>query len=334
MRTFTSPGPGGNKPHTAAAVSSGVSFPRKRESNRIRFTGILFTVILFVITFYLVAKKNQTSDTNPVWIGIQILTIDDTVSKDYNLIYKHGLLVRNVISGSPADDAGIMKDDIIRIVDGQTIIDTSQLKKIISGKSPGQKIRIVYIRDKITKTTYAIAEEAPGIDPNTRLVYGTYPAAAPDPAVAPDTVIKKNQTPGTNPVWIGVQVVPIDDKISKNLNLTFNRGLLVRNVIAGSPADDAGILKDDIIRRIGVNELVNTAQLKTYLSKKSPGQKIRIVYIRDGITATTDVITEEASGIDPNTRLVYGAYPVVAPPTNKPYPYFYFGEEYDPPENE
>lgn len=151
-------------------------------------------------------------------------------------------------------------------------------------------------------------------------------------------VVKNNKTPGTNPVWLGIQVLSIDDAVSKNFNLIYKRGLLVRNVIAGSPADDAGIIKGDIIRRIGYKEMINTDQLKIYLRKKSPGQRITIVYIRDGdgITTTTYALLEETPRIDPNTKLIYGTYPVMIPPTNKPYPYFYFGDEgeYEPPEKE
>jgi len=110
-------------------------------------------------------------------------------------------------------------------------------------------------------------------------------------------------------VWLGVQVLPIDKTVYENLNLVYKRGLLVQNVIPGSPADKAGIIEDDIIRRVGSIQLINTGQLKTYIREKLPGQKIRIVYIRGEITMTTYATLELSEITSPNTRLVYGTYP-------------------------
>lgn len=140
---------------------------------------VLIYVILLVIIFNFVTKKDHVDAINNLWLGIQVLTIDNEVIKNFNLVYKHGLLVRSVISGSPADNAGIIENDIIRLLGGQRILDTSQLKEYINAKSTGDKIRIVYIRNGITKTTYAVLEEMPKIDPNSKLVYGAYPTAAP-----------------------------------------------------------------------------------------------------------------------------------------------------------
>lgn len=136
------------------------------------------------------------------------------------------------------------------------------------------------------------------------------------------------------PAWIGIQVLEIDKTVVKKYNLDYKHGVLVRNVITGSPADEAGITEGDIIRKLAGNELLTVDQLRTYLRKKLPGQKIRMVYIRDGITITANVTLEYLQINDPNLRLVYGAYPVAAPPTNKPYPHFYFGEKDEPPERE
>jgi hypothetical protein len=146
--------------------------------------------------------------------------------------------------------------------------------------------------------------------------------------------LEQNMPPPSAPVWLGVRVIPLDKTVSENFNLAYKRGLLVRNVVPGSPADEAGIIEGDIIRRIEDIQLINTGQLKTYIRTKSPGQKARIVYIRGITTITTCATLELSQIIDPNSRLVYGAYPVSAPPTNKPYPYFYFGDENKPDERD
>lgn len=142
---------------------------------------------------------------------------------------------------------------------------------------------------------------------------------------------------GFSHVWLGIQVLPIDKTVVKNFNLPFHRGLLVRRVISGSPAAKAGVIRGDVIRRIGNIRMRDTLQLRKIISKMSPGQKVRVVYIRNMKTKTVYVRLEQPSSdtlIDRNAQLVYGVYPAVIPPTDKPYPYFYFGEEIEERENE
>jgi len=61
--------------------------------------------------------------------------------------------VVNVISGSPAETAGIQTGDIIYKIDGNPVgTDTSALSKLISGKKPGDTIKLDIWRGGQTKT--------------------------------------------------------------------------------------------------------------------------------------------------------------------------------------
>ena len=133
-----------------------------------------------------------------------------------------------------------------------------------------------------------------------------------------------------SPVWLGVQVLLIDKTVAENFNIPFRRGILVRRVIDGSPAEKAGMAKGDIIRAIGRKRVRDTLQLRDIINKMLPEQEIRVVYIRKKKTRTARIRLEKPPAkflTDVGSRLVYGVFPVVIPPTDKPYPYFYFGEE-------
>ena len=56
-----------------------------------------------------------------------------------------GVSITGVQSGSPADSAGLVQNDVIVSVDGQTVTSANQLTQIISTKQPGQSVRIVYL---------------------------------------------------------------------------------------------------------------------------------------------------------------------------------------------
>lgn len=64
-----------------------------------------------------------------------------------------GAFIIEVISGSPAEKAGIKADDILTKFDGKDLNEEGDLAKYISEKRPGDKIDIEYWRDGETKTT-------------------------------------------------------------------------------------------------------------------------------------------------------------------------------------
>ncbi len=63
-----------------------------------------------------------------------------------------GAKVARVMSGSPADDAGLASGDVITKVDSTSISSPQQLVTVISGHKSGDKVTITYTRNGDTKT--------------------------------------------------------------------------------------------------------------------------------------------------------------------------------------
>lgn len=59
-------------------------------------------------------------------------------------------------------------------------------------------------------------------------------------------------------------------------------GVAVYNVVDGSPAANAGLEKGDIIIKLGNKEVNGLADFRYELYKHEPGEKIDVVYVRDG----------------------------------------------------
>ena len=76
-------------------------------------------------------------------------------------------------------------------------------------------------------------------------------------------------------------------RITLDMNQT---GAVVIQVQENSPADKAGLKMGDVITKIEDYEVESVARLKYYLYKYSPGDKVKVAYIRDGKTKT-DTIT-------------------------------------------
>lgn len=80
-----------------------------------------------------------------------------------------------------------------------------------------------------------------------------------------------------------------------SLDSSITSGIVVISVVEGSAAEKAGLKKGDVIVKLNDDEVSNMAYLKYLLYKYNIGDKIKITYIRDKKTNTTEVtLTEKA----------------------------------------
>ena len=78
-----------------------------------------------------------------------------------------------------------------------------------------------------------------------------------------------------------------------SLSSKIKSGIVIVSVVEGSGADKAGLQKGDVIVKVNDSNVSNTAYLKYLLYKYSAGDNIKIGYIRDNETKTTEVTLTE-----------------------------------------
>ena len=97
--------------------------------------------------------------THP-YIGIIGQSVDETLAAQNNLPVKYGAILQSVVSGSPADKAGLTKADIIVKVDGETVKTMPDVVAIIRAKKVGDKVAISYYRGQdLKEITVTLAEK-------------------------------------------------------------------------------------------------------------------------------------------------------------------------------
>ncbi len=73
-----------------------------------------------------------------------------------------------------------------------------------------------------------------------------------------------------------------------NLDEDVENGVVLAKVQVGSPAEEAGLQKYDVITKINDKEITSMLELKTYLyNNTNIGDEINITYYRDGKEDTT-----------------------------------------------
>jgi serine protease Do len=83
---------------------------------------------------------HQGTDTG--FLGIYMANLSAGVKNQIGYTGSGGVAVQQVFSGSPADQAGIQPGDVILQADGKTYVSVKGLHDYISGKKPGDTIRL------------------------------------------------------------------------------------------------------------------------------------------------------------------------------------------------
>lgn len=101
----------------------------------------------------MLAQLKETGTASRAYIGVYTIDITSEVMKTYNLPVSEGVYLYNssaysaIISGSPAEKAGLKNKDIITAVNGVKIGAKGSLSSLIGEYKPGDTVQLTVIRD-------------------------------------------------------------------------------------------------------------------------------------------------------------------------------------------
>src|SRR6202051_4640707 len=88
--------------------------------------------------------------------------------------------------------------------------------------------------------------------------------------------------------YLGVGIQPVTTDIAEQFKLSSARGALVTDVTPGSPAEKAGIVRGDVIRKVNGYEVKDTVALVNRIAESDIGSNLTIDLVRDGETKTVN----------------------------------------------
>lgn len=95
--------------------------------------------------------------------------------------------------------------------------------------------------------------------------------------------------------WLGVSVSTVTPLLAASENLSVDRGALIAEIVADSPAEAAGLRVGDVIIRFGGKEISNVADLVQAIRISEIGEDVEIVFVRGEDTKTTSARLVERS---------------------------------------
>ncbi len=188
-----------------------------------------FTDTIEQRTIVKTAAGEQVSPSPSAFLGVVIVSVDEVIAEQLGINDGHGVLVNSVVPDSPAEKAGLQRGDVIAVINSSATKDTDTFKEVMATLSPGETVRITYVRGGKKNRTYAVLTESPSI-------------------------IMTAQTTGTtsdDSDW-GVSLSAINSSLRDTYNIPSKvDGVVILSVVPGGAADQAGLSPGDVI--VGIN---------------------------------------------------------------------------------
>ena len=89
--------------------------------------------------------------------------------------------------------------------------------------------------------------------------------------------------------WLGVAIAEVTDEDLDRLKIREARGVLVRRVMPGEPADKGGVRANDVIIGIDGTRLDTMRDLQRIVSSTPVGKRVRVALLRDGRETEVEV---------------------------------------------
>ncbi len=104
--------------------------------------------------------------------------------------------------------------------------------------------------------------------------------------------------------YLGIIMQDVDENLAKAIGLKKPEGVIIAEVVKGSPADKAGLKEGDVIVEVDGRKIKNALTLRTIIQSKLPGEKVKIKLFRKGKYRT---ITVKLGSLDNRTAYVSGS---------------------------
>ena len=179
--------------------------------------------------------KDQLVDKGRVvrgYLGVVPQEITADMAEGLGMKGGAGVIVAKVQEGTPAEKAGLQAGDVITKLDGKPVRSVKDFRQMVADAAVGSAIKVTVLRDNKERTITATLGELP--DENA--------------AKAPKESIEKP--------WLGIRkVIAAGSDEARSLGLRDKDGVLLLDIEPGSAADDGGLRKGDVVKKIAGKEV-------------------------------------------------------------------------------
>lgn len=237
-------------------------------------------------------------DEDGAFLGIYMDDLTLKMKRESNYPHDTGVLITKVIPDSPADEAGLEDGDIIFSFDGKEVEDPAELSRIVGSKKPHDKVKVIFYRDgKKIETTVELRKKPWKVN---EIDWEDIGKCARDIAVRAGKM-GRYASRYVKDIFIfrgrlGIEVHDLNSVLARYFKLSTPKGVLVLDVVEGSPADKAGIKPGDVILSLNGEEVEDIDDLTDKLGDMEfrKGDIVELKVMREGRKKSIKLeVTEE-----------------------------------------
>jgi serine protease Do len=182
------------------------------------------------------------------FIGIQIADVTPDNAKFFHLSKAAGALVSDVQPDGPGAKAGLKTGDVITELDGKQVSDAGQLQVLVGQKRPGDTVHLQVLRDEKPMSVPVTLEDLK--NPNG---------------------VEKSETEHGKGRW-GLKLGEFSEDERGQLQAPSSvHGAIIEDVQPGSPADNAGLQRGDVVQEVNRNPVKSASDVAQALSSVPKG---------------------------------------------------------------
>ena len=193
------------------------------------------------------------------WLGVQVQGVTPELAKSFGLDRERGALVADVMADTPAEKAGIERGDIIVEFNGRRIEEMNDLPRVVATTPPNADVPVKILRKGQEKVVQVKVAELKDKEERVAASSG-----------------------GTLEESLGLTVQELTPEIARSLRVNESKGLVVTNVEEGSPADEVGLRRGDVIVEVNQKKVDNLRDYRAALGRVGSADSLLLLVRRGG----------------------------------------------------
>lgn len=193
------------------------------------------------------------------FLGVNIQNITPEMSKWFDIEGGQGALIAEVVEGSPAEQGGLQKDDVVVSFDGQVVKDAAALRSRVATTPPNKEMKLEIVR------------KGQHLEKNVKLGQ-----------LDSENVASNGGTTQSGAGHLGLQLQNLDENIASQLGFTGTAGVVIAGVEPGSQAARQGIERGMIVTEVNRIPVKNVEEFKAALEKGKKDGSVLLNIHKDG----------------------------------------------------
>jgi serine protease Do len=234
------------------------------------------------------------------FLGIYPEEVSAANMKQYGLSTPRGVAVGRVIKDSPAERAGLRKDDVIVRFNGEEVTGVRKLNRLIGEVAPDHAARLTILRGGAEQEISVTLTKREGFPREFGM---TVPKGELD-RLGSD-LGRLRDMPGREDFSmvfghtrrLGVGAQQLTGQLADYFGVPGGRGVLITSVNEGGPAAKAGLKAGDVITAVDGASIERVSDLMRELGRKTEGE-VTLQIIRDKSQRTFKLTPERSQSFD------------------------------------